>query len=235
MEDRKLYHLINGEFVRDGMPSVHIPTYEEMSAHIEILCDVGFFDSPITESVTFDGIGDGKRNTEVQASVYDAMMAEIIRDHNTEKELHRKHRNAERYRKAQSQVYRNRSGKSAKELPKCYTRGHDSDAGYWRNWKAYCEMKSRTEWKQDNAEKSIRKDYEVEQDNNYAEICDAEYLREQIDAEVIERDRVIKFAERKIDRMKQIVENLRSMELPTDWESLYEFTNNVDWLYEEFY
>ena len=77
MGDRKLYHLVNGEFVLDGMPSMRIPTYEEVNAHIAILRDVGFFDDPVAESVTFTGLSNGKRNTEVQASVYDAMMAEI--------------------------------------------------------------------------------------------------------------------------------------------------------------
>jgi len=86
MEDRKLYHLVNGEFVLNGMPSVHIPTYAEIGAHIAILNDVGFFDDhSVAEPVCFDGISNGKRNTEKQASLYDAMLAEIYAERNRAK------------------------------------------------------------------------------------------------------------------------------------------------------
>lgn len=86
MEDRKLYHLVNGEFVLNGMPSVHVQTYAEVSAHIAILQDVGFFDNPIAESVpAWDGLSNGRRNTEKQASLYDAMLAEIYAERNKAK------------------------------------------------------------------------------------------------------------------------------------------------------
>lgn len=96
----KLYHLVNGEFVLCGMPSVHIPTYAEIGAHIAILNDVGFFDDRIVaESVTFDGLSNGKRTTEKQASVYDAMMAEMIDERNAEKARVRNRRRSDRKHK----------------------------------------------------------------------------------------------------------------------------------------
>ena len=70
---------------------VRIPTYEEVAAHIAILQDVGFCDTPVAESCyAWNGIGDGRRNTEVQASLFDAMMAELHGD---------KARRAEKWRK----------------------------------------------------------------------------------------------------------------------------------------
>lgn len=173
----KLYHLVNGEFVHDGMPSVQIPTYAEIGAHIMILNDIGYFDNPIVaESVTFDGISNGKRNTEKQASLFDAIHAEILGDRNAEKELRRKHHKAEMYAKAQSQKYRNRSGKKREELPKCNMRGHDADRGYWKNWRAYCEFKSRTEWKQNDRERSLRSDWDTELSALTEEIECAEFM-----------------------------------------------------------
>lgn len=46
----------------------------------------------------FHGISNGKRNTEVQASLYDAMMAEIMDERNAEKRRHEKHRAGKEYR-----------------------------------------------------------------------------------------------------------------------------------------
>lgn len=79
MENRKLY------------APVRIPTFDEVAAHIAILEDVGFCDTPVAESCyAWNGIGDGRRNTEKQVSVYDAMMAELHGD---------KARRAEKWRK----------------------------------------------------------------------------------------------------------------------------------------
>lgn len=179
MEDRKLYHLVNGEFVLNGMPSVQtVPTYEEINTHIAILRNVGFFDDPVAESVTFDGIGNGKRSDAIMAEIYDAIHAEILGEHMAEKELRRKHHNAEMYAKAQSQKYRNRSGKKREELPKCNMRGHDADRGYWKNWRAYCEFKSRTEWKQNDRERSLRSDWKTELCALTEEIECAEFMLE---------------------------------------------------------
>lgn len=51
---------------------------------------------PIAEPVCFDGISNGKRNTEKQASLYDAMMAEIMGEHDGSKAKVRNRRRADR-------------------------------------------------------------------------------------------------------------------------------------------
>ena len=172
MEDRKVYHLINGEFVHDGMPSVHIPNFEELSAHIAILTDVGFFDDPtIAESVpVWSGISNGKRSDAVQASVFDMIHAEIMDERMSEKMRNRKHYNAEMLEKCRSMNYRNRSGKSYEELPKSYRNsdkglrgiGRCGDRREERDCKAYCSMQSHMHRLDVNAEKSVMNDYDAE-------------------------------------------------------------------------
>ena len=173
MENRKLYHLVNGEFVLCGMPSVHIPTYAEIGAHIAILNDVGFFDDhSVAEPVCFDGISDGKRNTEKQASLYDAMMAEIMDERNAEKARVRNRRHADRKYKL--------TPKMRKEQE------------YMRNWNVCMKMVNFGTWddipivegRVRSAEQIARKDYEIEL-RNIAD--DAE--RDAIDAEIREWER----------------------------------------------
>jgi len=101
MEDRKLYHLVNGEFVHDGMPyNTTNLTYAEIAEcnalwdAVDIIPEI-----PVAESVTFDGIGNGKRSDTVQSSVFDAMMAEILGEHIAEKCRVRNRRKADRKHK----------------------------------------------------------------------------------------------------------------------------------------
>lgn len=70
---------------------VRIPSWEEVAAHIAILEDIGSCDTQVAETCyAWNGIHNGLRNTEKQASVYDAMMAELHGD---------KARRAEKFRK----------------------------------------------------------------------------------------------------------------------------------------
>lgn len=151
----KLYHLVNGEFVHDGMPSVRIPTYAEIGAHIAILNNVGFFDNPVVaESVTFTGISNGKRNTEKQASLFDAIHAEILSEHNAEKARVRNRRKADRKYKLTPKM---RKGQE-----------------YMRNWHVCMKLVNFGSWddipivegRVRSAEKILRADWECEQDES---------------------------------------------------------------------
>ena len=166
MADRKLYNLVNGEFVLNGMPSVHVPTYEEVKGHLEILRNVGFFDdAEISEPVTFTGESNGKRNTEKQASLYDAMLAEIMDERNAEKAKVRNRRRANRKHnvlpKVRKQMRYDRGWNRYRSMP-CY--------GYKNIGIA--------EYRMDNAESVARADWEIEQRDIEIARLDAEIMAE---------------------------------------------------------
>lgn len=119
MENRKLY------------APVRIPTYEEVAAHIAILRDVGFFDDPVAESVhAWEGIGDGKRNTEKQVSVYDAMMAELHGDKARRAEKWRK--THDRCKKSKDDTPADRKRNKIRHMRKMYGRmWEDGKEWYW--------------------------------------------------------------------------------------------------------
>lgn len=172
MADRKLYHLVNGEFVLNGMPSVHVPTYAEVNAHIAMLRDVGFFDNPIAESVpAWDGLSNGKRTTEKQASLYDAMLAEIYaeRDGNKAKVRNRR-RNDHKHNvlpKVRKQMRYDRGWNRYRSMP-CYG----------------CKNIGIAEYRMDNAEYVARADWEIES----AAIAEEEEW-DRFNAELLEFDR----------------------------------------------
>lgn len=163
MADRKLYNLVNGEFVLNGMPSVHVPTYEEVNGHLEILRNVGFFDdAEMPEPVTFTGESNGRRTTEKQASLYDAMMAEIMGEKDARlRKFMRKHevRHGNPVRKEKRKAY-------VKEKC-CYS------CDPWHGWDTV------RKFREIEAEKADARDYEIEL-RNIAE--DAE--RNAIEAEI---------------------------------------------------
>lgn len=77
-------------------------TFEEWKMFWEMLNSMPEFrfgEKPVAESVTFDGISNGKRNTEKQASLYDAMLAEIYAERDGEKARVRNRRCADRKHK----------------------------------------------------------------------------------------------------------------------------------------
>ena len=168
MEDRKLYHLVNGEFVLNGMPSVHTaPTYEEVATHIAILTDVGFFDDPIAESVpAWSGFGDGKRSDAVQASVYDAMMAEIMDERNAEKA---KVRNRRRENRKHPENKCTRQKEKIRRIHRLY--GLCFEDGYGWSWEYKSGAKKHPEYeadiirnmKSDEMDRIARADWELEQ------------------------------------------------------------------------
>ena len=165
MADRKLYHLINGEFVYDGMPSMRIPAYEEVNAHIAMLRDVGFFDDPIAESVpAWDGLSNGKRTTEKQASLYDAMIAEIENEKNNRMRKYlRKHE------------IRNDGKPVRKEKRKSYEKEKCYSCDPWHG------LDTVRKYREIEAEKADARDYEIELRN----IAD-DAKRDAIDAEIRE-------------------------------------------------
>ena len=173
MADRKLYHLVNGEFVLNGMPSVHVPTYEEVKGHLEILRNVGFFDdAEIAEPVTFTGESNGRRTTEKQASVYDAMMAEIYAEHDGNKAKVRNRRSERRNHMAENWEAEKEHRKDLhwNHLEKKARR--DAGCKFGNHWASNAERKIC------HAEIVARKDWEIEQGNMEVARLDAEIMAE---------------------------------------------------------
>ena len=160
-----------------------------------------------------------------EVSLFDMIHAEIMDEHNAEKARVRNRRKADRKAKRKSGAYVKRNGGDFRK---------DEHYAGDKNLH-YPESLLIAETRVKSKEKFDRADYEVAKDNDYAEIMDEKCLREQIDSEDKEREHVLKCAERKINRMTEEVEKLRSMELPTDWNSLYEFANYVAWVYDGIY
>lgn len=98
---------------------------------------------------TFQGLKSGKRNTEKQASLYDAMLAEIYAEHDGSKAKVRNRRRADRKHNV---------------LPKVR-----KQMRYDRGWNRYCSMPCYgcknigiAEYRMDNAEQIARADWEIE-------------------------------------------------------------------------
>ena len=119
----------------------------------------------------FHGISNGKRNTERQASLYDAMLAEIMDDRNAEKAKVRNRRKADRKHNVLPNVRK--------------------QMRYDRDWNRYlsmpcygCKNIGIAEYRMDNAESVARADWEIES----AEIAEEEEW-ERFNRELEEFDR----------------------------------------------
>ena len=116
---------------------------------------------------------------------YDECFAELSAEKQNRRDKFMRKDKSRSKAKMQSLRYRNRSGIAEEKIPdNCHFRGHDSDRGYWRNWRAFCEMKSIPEWKAEDRERILRDDWDAEiediiEDLDWA-FFDAEYLDEQI-------------------------------------------------------
>lgn len=144
---------------------------------------------PAAESVVFDGISIGKRSDAKQASLYDAMMAEILDERNAEKEKARNRRKADRKHNV---------------LPKVR-----KQMRYDRGWNRYmsmpcygCKNIGIAEYRMDNAEAVAREDWELES----AEI--AEYEAEEA---------IRKFIIAEYDRIEAERKNAEYAERLTEW------------------
>lgn len=89
----KLKKMMWGETTGEYIPNT-IAEYAIMRNIFETMPEIS-----IAEPVCFDGISNGKRNTEKQASLYDARLAEMIDDRNAEKARVRNRRRADRKHK----------------------------------------------------------------------------------------------------------------------------------------
>ena len=131
----------------------------------------------------FAGLSNGKRSDAVQASLFDAMMAEIMDERNAEKAKVRNRR---------------RSNRKHNILPKVRKQMRDD-----RGWNRYlsmpcygCKNIGIAEYRIINAESADRADWELEEEENWIEKRDAEY-RAAIEAEMkewqeqLERERAI--------------------------------------------
>lgn len=192
-------------------------TFEEWELFWKMLNSMPEFrcgEKPVAESVTFDGLSNGKRNTEVQASLYDAMMAEILDDRNAEKAKVRNRRKADRKSKRKSRAYIERNG-------------GDFRCGEYQHGDKYChylEDLRMPERKAESKAESAERDWRIECGNRdealayHSDYLDMaidhgerlEYLREQIrkldyERMVIENyDREIKYEQNRVNELMRI-------------------------------
>lgn len=118
---------------------------------------------PVAEPVVFTGEKCGKRNTEVQASLFDAIHAEILGEHNAEKIRVRNRRACERKARVRNPRYVKRNGGKFRrdvwyEGSKCF------------HWEEDLRMPER---RVRSAEKYDRADWETEQENIIADAVQA--------------------------------------------------------------
>lgn len=222
MENRKLYHLVNGEFVLNGMPSVYVPTYEEVMAHIAILNDIGCFDDSVAESVTFGGISNGKRTDAVMAEVYDAEFAELIGDHMAEKCRVRNRRKGDRKHKLTPEK---RKEQELMRKDRMYGYAWNLDCPKKRFHPESDPIKTR---KYAEGDRIIRADYQREFDEDAEAECRAKRFRENVRKEVEYRDSVVRMMEKKIKNLTEIADNLKKMEEPKTPEELDVYGENVE-------
>lgn len=213
------------DFVHDGMQTV--AEYLELREFADAVYKI----PEITPEIPVRDYGYiGKHEQNV--SVYDAEFADLCGEKDSRRAKYMRNQKSRSKAKMQSLRYRNRSGIAEEKIPdNCHFRGHDSDRGYYRNWRAFCEMKSIPEWKAEDRERSLRKDWIGEQKDIDAEIYDAECLKKQIAEAKQEMNRVADSIEYRIKRFEEVVEKLRKLEDPTDWNSLWEYRNAVDTAY----
>ena len=159
-------------------------SYEEWKLFWEMLNSMPEFsigEKPVAEPVCFSGIHDGKRNTEKQASLYDAMYAEIMEE--------RMRKKIRRMRKPDNRTREQRLSDWDAEKQSRKDRKWDRDWElYNRDWKARADGMSHNMRKNFSAEKVDRADYEVEL-RNIAEYAEQEAIRksaEQMYAESME-------------------------------------------------
>jgi len=89
-------------------------------------------------------------------------------------------------------------------------------------------MKSIPEWKAEDRERSLRKDWIGEQKDIDAEIYDAECLKEQIEQAKQYMSSTVQRIDHRVNQYAEIVSKLLKLEDPTDWESLDAYRNAID-------
>ena len=154
----------------------HGPCYT--NADVAIMEDIckKLPDAEILEPVTFAGISDGKRNTEKQASLYDAMMAEFMGEKDAR--LRKYLRNHE---------IRSDGHPVRKEKRKSYTKRMCDSLDPWHGWDTVrkfreieAEKSDARDWKLESAE--IAEEEEWERFNRELEEFDRKW-REEAEAE----------------------------------------------------
>lgn len=95
----------------------------------------------------------------------------------------------------------------------------------WVN-KNGCEMVSH--YRSMVAEKSVREDWDAEQNDIYAEIYEDEYLKEQIEQAKQYMSSTVQRIDHRVNQYAEIVSKLLKLEDPTDWESLNAYRDAID-------
>ena len=172
---RSLPEISEGRFVIMGMDHVFgCVTIAEMK-DFRMMCEIAdaIMEEPIAEREVFRGLSDGKRNTEKQASLYDAMMAEIYAERNKAK--------ARRVRKPDNRTRAERLADWDAEKDRRKDRRIDAKCNHINKKYGYLCIEQE---RRISAETVAREDYEIEL-RNIAE--DAE--RDAIEAEIREWER----------------------------------------------
>ena len=172
---------------------------------------------PIAESVTFAGISNGKRNTEKQASLYDAMLAEIYAERDGEKAKVRNRRKNDRKHKLTPKMR-----KEQEELRNINICNRYIGWG----WTLIDDKKTMEH------ERVARADYDAELFGNVEEMRRIAEMNSAINHAIAERDRILGRVYRHIESLKNHADKVAKMRNPHDWESMYEFENETDWLFD---
>lgn len=177
----------------------------------------------IAEPVTFAGENNGRRNTEKQASLYDAMLAEIYAEHDGEKARVRNRRNERRNHMAENWEAEKERRKDLhwNHLEKKSRR--DAGSKYGNHWASNAERKIC------KAEQVARKDWELESDAEFDAEIEEKRFREAVEKADKYRAEVIRHGEYMIKWAEKCIRRLSDMELPTDRDSLRKFMDDVEW------
>ena len=212
----KLKNMMWGEPTGEWIPY----TYAE-SAIMWNICEK-LPEIPIAEPVPFTGESNGRRTTEKQASLYDAMLAEIYAEHDGNKAKVRNRRSERRNHMAENweaekdrrrDMHWNHLEKKARR---------DAGCKYGNHWASNAERKVRY------AEIIARKDWEIDKNCDYAEMLAEIQLRKMIERADKDRTMLIGFAYQRISSMMEHIKTLEEMELPTDEETLRKFHDDMD-------
>lgn len=151
------------DFVHDGMQTVaEYIERREFADAVQKIPEI----TPEIPVRDFGYIGKHEQNV----SVYDAMMAEILGEHNAEKARVRNRRKADRKAKRKSGAYVKRNGGDFRK-----DEHYAGDGRMWHDTYNWDLSKSQTGGK--IRERSLRKDFEIEQDNiadamtEYSDYC----------------------------------------------------------------
>lgn len=195
--------VVEGKFVWVKVPEQEIVDRRMFAEAVRTMPE-----KQVAEPVTFAGESNGKRNTEKQASVYDAMMAEIYAEHDGSKAKVRNRRSERRNHMAESWEAEKDRRKDAHWDYLVKKSRRDAGSKYGNHWASNAERKIC------KAEQIAREDWEIEERNH------ADAMAEYRDYIAMAEDH-----EHRLDRLEEIEGSVDFWEMSADYisrEKIYE-------------